>query len=159
VRQQNTKEPRTSTKDTKTTTNKKEKQVCVQLSTYTDNVALPAFTHRYCCVPTMQQSVSPACQAHSSKPAMFSEFAAVGPCWDRQTDGQTPYHYTDPAPHTVWAVPIKSTPRERHTSVVRNTCIVCTVDEATALRGTCCYRDRVTGPWRESTNHVRRLIQ
>ena len=26
-------------------------------------------------------------------------FAAVGPCWDRQTDRQTPYRYTGPPPH------------------------------------------------------------
>jgi len=34
-------------------------------------------------------------------------FAALGPCWDRQTDRQTPYHFIDPAPHTMWEVPIK----------------------------------------------------
>ena len=28
-------------------------------------------------------------------------FATVDPCWDRQTDGATPYRYINPVPHTV----------------------------------------------------------
>jgi len=39
-------------------------QVFVQLSTYTDSVALPVFARCYC----SSQSISPASRAHSSKP-------------------------------------------------------------------------------------------
>jgi len=64
--------------------------MCVQLPTYADNVALPTFAYR----------------THSSKPAAVV-FAAMGPWWDRQTDRhQTLYRYIDPAPHTKLAVPI-----------------------------------------------------
>jgi len=30
---------------------------------------------------------------------------------DGHTDGRTPYHYTDPAPHTMWALPTKDAKR------------------------------------------------
>ena len=46
--------------------------------------------------------ISPACRALSSKPAVAAVYR-----WDRQTDGQTdgrtPDHYVDPAPHTMQA--------------------------------------------------------
>jgi len=65
-------------------------QVRVQLPTYADNVALPAFTRH-----TLQQSID------------SSRFAVMGPCWDGQTDGRTPYRFIDPASHTTMrAVPI-----------------------------------------------------
>ena len=41
-------------------------QACVQLPTYTDNVALPAFARR---TPLLQQSIDISRPAHSSKPA------------------------------------------------------------------------------------------
>ena len=45
--------------------------------------------------PCSNRSISPARWAHSSKPAAGE--------WDRRT----PYHYIDPAPHSIRAVPIK----------------------------------------------------
>jgi len=59
-------------------------QVRVQLPTYADNVALPAFTRH-----TLQQSID------------SSRFAVMGPCWDGQTDGRTPYRFIYPASHTT----------------------------------------------------------
>ena len=56
------------------------KQVCVQLPTYADNVALPAFGC-HCC---SNGSISPAHQAYSSKPAA-SRYAAVGG-WSRRME-------------------------------------------------------------------------
>ena len=59
------------------------KQVCVQLPTYADNLALPAFARR---PPLLQQTCS-------------SGFAAVqGPCWDGQRDGRTPRRLIDLTP-------------------------------------------------------------
>ena len=56
-------------------------QVCLQLPTYADNVALPAFARfapctdwSTSCRPGLQQQ-TPSCR-----------IAAVSPCWDRQTD-------------------------------------------------------------------------
>jgi len=51
-------------------------QVCVQLPTYADNVALPAFAHR----------------AHSSKPAARCCSGRMG-----QTNGKTQYRFIEPA--------------------------------------------------------------
>ena len=54
----------------------------------------------------------PARQTHSSsrQQTRSTEFAAVGPWWDRQmdgrTDGRTPYRFIDPASHTMRAVPV-----------------------------------------------------
>ena len=47
------------------------KQDCVPLPTYADNVVLPAFAGRTpcCCVPCSNQLISPASQACSCKPA------------------------------------------------------------------------------------------
>jgi len=70
------------------------------------HLPLHAVMQRSCCwVPDSNQSISPACQAHSSKPAA-RHVAPVAGEWDRQTDGQTQYHYIDPAVHTMWAVSI-----------------------------------------------------
>jgi len=51
--------------------------------------------------------------------------------------------------------------RNWHTWIffVWHTCIGRTVDKATTLRGTCCYRDSVICSRGKSTDHVRRLIQ
>ena len=48
-------------------------QVCIQLPTYTDSVALPAFT---CCCCS-NRSIYPVCRAHSSKPAVAGWMWAV----------------------------------------------------------------------------------
>jgi len=57
--------------------------------------------------PLLLQSVDVSCLPGPQQQTCSSGFAAVGPCWDRQTDGQrTPYDYIDPAPHTVLAVPV-----------------------------------------------------
>jgi len=53
----------------------------------------PAALDRYV-LPTVRSAANPP---HST--------AAVKR-WDRQTDGQTPYRYIDPAPHTMREVPI-----------------------------------------------------
>jgi len=59
-------------------------------------------TARICCwAPCSNGSVSLARRALSSKPA-----AAAWEWRDRQTDGRTPDRYTDPAPRTMWAVPM-----------------------------------------------------
>ena len=85
---------------TEMTVSEQTKQVWIQLPTYADNVALPAFT-RHCC---SNQLISPARWAHSSKPAtagltpMLRQSHAGS---DRQTDGRTPYRFINPAPHTM----------------------------------------------------------
>ena len=56
---------------------------------------------RRCC---SNRSISPACLGPQQL-TCSSAFAAVGPCWDRQTDGRTPYRCVDPAPHAMQAVP------------------------------------------------------
>jgi len=68
-------------------------QICVKLSTYADYVALPAFARRMHTAAadrrpcSNRRSISPVRRrAHNSKPAADSGFAAVGQCWDRQTD-------------------------------------------------------------------------
>ena len=61
----------------------KSKQVCVQLPTYADNVALPAFASR---PPLLQQSIEISCPPGLQQQTCSSVFVAVGPCWDRQTD-------------------------------------------------------------------------
>jgi len=62
------------------------KQVCVQLPTYADNLALPAFARR---TPLLQQT----CSSGSA--------AVQGPCWDGQRDGRTPRRLIDLTPHTM----------------------------------------------------------
>jgi len=60
------------------------KQVCVQLPTYADNVALSAFARHALpyCAQCSNWLIYPDGGAHSSKPA------AVGSCWDRRTDAR-----------------------------------------------------------------------
>ena len=55
----------------------KSKQVCVQLPTYTDNVALPAFASR---PPLLQQSIEISCPPGSQQQTCSSGFVTVGPC-------------------------------------------------------------------------------
>ena len=50
------------------------------------------------------RSIAPACLGPQQR-TCSSAFAAVGPCWDRQTDGRTPYRCVDPAAHAMQAVP------------------------------------------------------
>jgi len=55
-------------------------------------VALPALARR---TPLLQQSIDISCpRAHTQQQTCSGEFAAVGPCWDRQTDGRTDGHRT-----------------------------------------------------------------
>jgi len=54
------------------------------------------------------RSISLARRAHSSKPVASSGFAAVGPCWERRTDGRTSYRFIDYAQHSIRAVPVMS---------------------------------------------------
>jgi len=64
----------------------------VQLSTYVDNEALPAFARH---TPLLRQSIDISCPPSRHQQTCSSGFAAVGPCWDRQTDRQTdtvPFH-------------------------------------------------------------------
>jgi len=72
----------------------KNKQVGVQLPTYADNVALPAFARR-CCSNLMP--------AGPQQQTCSSAFAAAGPCWDRQTGGHGTV-FIDLAPHNARAV-------------------------------------------------------
>ena len=74
-------------------------QICVQLPTHADNVALPAFARRW---PCSSRSISPACMAHGSKPTAASLllWALLG-----QTDGRTLDRCIDPAPRSMRTVP------------------------------------------------------
>jgi len=62
---------RTRPTHTHTAVNSMSRQVCVQLPTYADNVALPASLarRRRCSASCSKRSLSDACRAHSSKPA------------------------------------------------------------------------------------------
>jgi len=72
-----------------------KQQAGVQLSTYADNVALPAFARRAPVPACSKRSISAARRAYRSKPA------AAG------SDGRTPHLYINAsAPHTMRAVPI-----------------------------------------------------
>jgi len=90
-------------------------EVCIQPPAYTDNVTLPAFA---CHMPLLLLSTGSAAIVHNSKHAaagllqVFQLWAYAGPFLlgvhagpdgqrDRQIDGRTPYHYIDPALHTV----------------------------------------------------------
>jgi len=77
-------------------------KVSVQLCTYADNEALPAFARR---TPLLQLSISVFYLPDPQQQTCSSGFAVAGPCCDRQTDGRTPYYFIDPAPHTTWTVP------------------------------------------------------
>ena len=66
------------------------KTVCVQLRASSDNVALPHLLHGKAAA---EQSIDISCSMANSSSV-------------QQTDGQTLYHYIDPALHTRWAVPI-----------------------------------------------------
>ena len=54
------------------------------------------------------RSISPTRRAHSSKPAARCCSGTTGEI-NRWTERQTPHHYTDPAPHTVCALPVDYT--------------------------------------------------
>ena len=72
-------------------------RVCVQLSTYADNVALPSFA-RHC----SNRFIYPVCRAYSIRAA-----AAGLLLWAHAgTDGRRLYHLIDPVVHFVRAVPI-----------------------------------------------------
>jgi len=82
-----------------------DEQVCVQLPTYADNVALPAFARRCCC----NRSISPARRAHSSKPAAtgllpWARHAGTRRQTDRRKD-TVPFRRTCSSHYA--AVPIK----------------------------------------------------
>ena len=57
---------------------------------------MPAFA-RHCC---SNQSISPACRAHSSKPTTYCCSGRMG-----QTDRRTLYRFTDRTLQIMWAVP------------------------------------------------------
>jgi len=72
-----------------------------QLSTYADNVALPAFARRI----ALLLSAGRAAIGRYRLPAPpTTANPADGLRWDRRTGGRTPYRYMDPAAHAVRAV-------------------------------------------------------
>jgi len=77
-------------------------QVCVQLSTPAVNVALPAFATARCCgadrAAIIDISYPPGPQQQTRRTLLQRAN------WNH---GRTPYRYTEPAPHTMQAVPIK----------------------------------------------------
>jgi len=79
----------------------------VQLSTYADNVALPAFARH---MKLLQQLIDISCwlgpqqQTCRSKKSGFAKAAGLLLWAHAGTDRQTPYRFTDPAPHTMQAV-------------------------------------------------------
>ena len=87
-------------------------QVCYQLSTSAVSVALPACAavRRVRCFPLMLGARRLLVRRYllpAERPAANSLHAAAAVHRrDRQTDGRTPYCYTDPAPHTMRTVPI-----------------------------------------------------
>ena len=87
------------------------KQVCVQLPTSADNVALPAFAAARRAAARLLLGAGRAAidrshgrRAHSSKPAAGACGGRMAQT-DRQTDGGTPDRCIDSAPHTTWTVP------------------------------------------------------
>ena len=66
-----------------------EEQICVQLPTYADNVALPA----------AQQPIDISCSRGPQQQTYSSGFAAVGSCWETDT-----VPFIDPDLHTMLAV-------------------------------------------------------
>jgi len=77
----------------------------MQLPTYADNVVLPTFARR---VPMMRQQIHISCPPGPTAANCSSGFAAVGPCWDRQTD-----RCIHAVARSILAVPI-----EQHVAVV-----------------------------------------
>ena len=61
-------------------------QVSVQLPTYADNVALPAFARR---TLLLQQSIDISCPPGPQQQTCSIDFIAAGPHWDKRSDGQT----------------------------------------------------------------------
>jgi len=59
-------------------------------------VALPAFARR---TPLPQQLIDIYCPPSPQQQTYSSGFAAIGPCWDRQTDGRPTDAWTLPAAH------------------------------------------------------------
>jgi len=115
-----------------------EVQVCVQLPTYADYVALPAFALR---TPILlragQQSIDVSCA-----PGPRQQICRQT---DRQTDGRTPFRYTDHAPHTMRAVPRMWT-LSRHIHVFPCTCII--VPWLGGRKGIRPVKNCVVGCWR-----------
>jgi len=94
-------------------------QVCISLQTdnYASNPLLKSILEAGCpsCRPTNCVKALKAKACHSctvcTKAASPASLATVAKCccnhcWDRhwQTDGWTPYHFIDPALHTMWVV-------------------------------------------------------
>jgi len=110
----------------------KTQQVGIQLPTYADNMALSASARRCSWALAMQQSINISCQPGPQQQTSSGGFAAVDPCWDRQTNGRTPYCYINPALLTMRAVPNVSnvvtnktlTTLSRHTSTIVHGSIV-----------------------------------
>ena len=71
----------------------------MSLCTYANNVALPKFAW---CASLLQQSIDISYLLGPLQQTCSSGFAAVGPCWDGQTDGHRTVLYT----HTMQALPI-----------------------------------------------------
>jgi len=63
---------------------------CVHLHVYAHKLALSAFVRRGC----SNRSISPARRPGPQQHNCNSRFAAVGPCWDKQTDRQADGHRT-----------------------------------------------------------------
>ena len=89
-----------------------KKQACLKLPTSADNVALPAFAAEcraaaLCCCGAGGAEIDrylPPIRPTASNPPHAD---AAGKC-DRESERRTPYRYIDPAPHTMWAVPINA---------------------------------------------------
>jgi len=130
-------------------------QVCVQLPTCADNVALPAFARR---TPLLQSiDISAPRQAHSSKPTVAGLLLWVHAGTERRTDGwtfgRTPRRFIDAAPHCMRTVPIIQVcvdpPRIRALTLPAYCCAL-EIPEADTdrylppaprlLQGCCCYR-------------------
>ena len=81
-----------------------KKQVCLKLPTSVDNVALPAFAAECrAAAPAVQQSIGishPSGRQHQTRRTLLQR--------ENGTERRTPYRYIDPAPHTMWAVPINA---------------------------------------------------
>jgi len=76
-----------------------------EVRTYADNVALPAFARRYC----MLLSIDIFCPPGPQQQPCRNGFAAVEPCWNRQTDRRTdtvPFH----RPHSAYHAGIATKP-------------------------------------------------
>jgi len=76
------------------------------------NISLCSASRVHTC---SNRSISPASRAHSSKPSCSSEFAAVCPCWDRQTHGHRTVTQTF---LRMQAVPINGRNSKRSTIII-----------------------------------------